>query len=275
MPELPETQTIAAILNENLKGKNVLQVQVSKDYKALPSTDIFIKTITGKQIKSVERVAKNVLLKLDNGVRILFHLAMTGRLLLWKNSVGSEKWVKVILHFDGDTKLTFSDMRMFGKAAVLSPKQTEELTARYGPEPLDENTTPQKLFENLKTKRTNIKNALLDQEVISGLGNIYATDALFLAKINPLTKTNNITIENASQLLSASRTVLNEGIKFGGSTLGDKMYVDPFGKEGTYQEHFKIYSKEKCPACSAKVSFIKISGRGTYFCPGCQPLTNE
>ncbi|KKS60090.1 MAG: Formamidopyrimidine-DNA glycosylase (Fapy-DNA glycosylase) [candidate division WWE3 bacterium GW2011_GWA1_42_46] len=134
MPELPETQTIAAILNENLKGKNVLQVQVSKDYKALPSTDIFIKTITGKQIKSVERVAKNVLLKLDNGVRILFHLAMTGRLLLWKNSVGSEKWVKVILHFDGDTKLTFSDMRMFGKAAVLSPKQTEELTARYGPE---------------------------------------------------------------------------------------------------------------------------------------------
>ncbi|HAI62713.1 MAG: Formamidopyrimidine-DNA glycosylase (Fapy-DNA glycosylase) [candidate division WWE3 bacterium GW2011_GWF2_41_45] len=275
MPELPETQTIAAILNENLKGKNVLQVQVSKDYKALPSTDIFIKTITGKQIKSVERVAKNVLLKLDNGVRILFHLAMTGRLLLWKNSVGSEKWVKVILHFDGDTKLTFSDMRMFGKAAVLSPKQTEELTARYGPEPLDENTTPQKLFENLKTKRTNIKNALLDQEVISGLGNIYATDALFLAKINPLTKTNNITIENASQLLSASRTVLNEGIKFGGSTLGDKMYVDPFGKEGTYQEHFKIYSKEKCPVCGAKVSFIKISGRGTYFCPGCQPLTNE
>jgi len=272
MPELPETQTIAAILNKNLAGKNVLQVQISKDYKALPSTEIFIKAVTGKKIKSVKRVAKNILLELNNGVRILFHLAMTGRLLLWNEKVGSEKWVKIILHLDNGTKLTFSDMRMFGKAAVLSPKQTEELAARYGPEPLDKNTTPQQLFEKIKSKRTNIKNALLDQVVISGLGNIYATDALFLAKINPLTKTSEIAPEDTSRLLDAIREVLEESIKFGGSTLSDKMYVDPSGKEGTYQEHFKIYSKKNCPVCDGKVNFMKISGRGTYFCPACQPI---
>src|SRR3989339_2151481 len=275
MPELPETQTIAALLNKNLKGRKIVTVHVSKDYRALPSTEIFIKAVTGKEIKSVRRVAKNILIELENGNHILFHLAMTGRLLLWNDLIGNERWVKVILHLDNGTKLTFSDMRMFGKAAILSPKQTEELAARYGPEPLDKNTTPQQLFENLKTKRTNIKNALLDQVVISGLGNIYATDALFLAKINPLTKTSEIAPEDTSRLLDAIREVLEESIKFGGSTLSDKMYVDPFGKEGTYQEHFKIYSKKNCPVCGAKVSFIKISGRGTYFCPGCQHLTNE
>ena len=275
MPELPETQIIAAQLNKNLTGKIISQVQVSRDYKALPSTEIFIKAVTGKEIRSVRRVAKNILVELDNGTYMLFHLAMTGRLLLWNDKIGSEKWVKVILHFDNGVKLTFSDMRMFGKAAVLSRKQVGELEARYGPEPLDKNTTPQQLFDNLRAKRTNIKNALLNQEVISGIGNIYATDALFLAKINPLTKTNEITSENATRLLDAIRSVLEEGIKLGGSTLGDKMYVDPSGKEGTYQEHFKIYSKEKCPVCGGKVSFIKISGRGTYFCPDCQPLISK
>ena len=200
---------------------------------------------------------------------------MTGRLLLWNDFIGNERWVKVILHMDNGVKLTFSDMRVFGKAAVLSPKQTQELASRYGPEPLDENTTPQQLFDNLRAKRTNIKNALLDQEVVSGLGNIYVTDALFLAGINPLTRTNEITPENATRLLDAIRSVLRESIKLGGSTLGDKMYVDPFGKEGKYQEHFKIYSGEKCPVCGSKVSFIKISGRGTYFCPSCQPLNRQ
>jgi len=275
MPELPETQTIAALLNKNLKGRKIVTVQVSKDYRALPSTEIFIKAVTGKEIESVRRVAKNILIELENGNHILFHLAMTGRLLLWNDKIGSERWVKVILHLDNGVKLTFSDMRVFGKAAVLSPKQTQELEARYGPEPLDKKTTHQQLVDRLKTKRTNIKNALLDQEIISGIGNIYATDALFLAKINPFTKTGEITLENANRLLDSIRSVLKESIKLGGSTLNDKMYVDPFGKEGKYQEHFKIYSKEKCPVCGSKVSFIKISGRGTYFCPSCQPLNKQ
>lgn len=275
MPELPETQTIAAQLNKNLAGKKISRVQISRGYKALPSTEIFIKVAAGKKILSVKRVAKNILLELENGNYILFHLAMTGRLLLWNDAIGNEKWVKVILHFDGGIKLTFSDMRMFGKAAVLSPKQAGELKDRYGPEPLDKNTTAQQLFDNLGVKRTNIKNALLDQEVISGIGNIYATDALFLAKINPLTKTGEITLENAIRLLDAIKSVLEESIKLGGTTLGDKMYVDSFGKEGKYQEHFKIYSKDKCPVCGGKVSFIKISGRGTYFCPSCQPLISK
>jgi len=275
MPELPETHTIAALLNKGLKGKTISKVQVFKDYRALPSTEVFIKAVTGKKIESVKRVAKNILVELSNGTHILFHLAMTGRLLLWDDLIGNERWVKVILHLDNGTKLTFSDMRMFGKAAILSPKQTGELAARYGPEPLDENTTPQQLFENLKTKRTNIKNALLNQEIISGLGNIYVTDALFLAGINPLIGTNEVTLETVTRLLDSIRSVLRESIKLGGSTLGDKMYVDPFGREGKYQEYFKIYSREKCPVCGSKVSFIKISGRGTYFCPVCQPLNRQ
>ncbi len=271
MPELPETHTIASILNKNISGLKIVKVSVAKNYKALPQTEIFIKTTAGKKIKSVKRIAKNILLELENGNHVLFHLAMTGRLLLWKDEPMDEKWVRVILHLDNGTDLTFSDVRMFGKAAVLSPKQVQELEERYGPSAVDGKITGVDFVKMLSGKKTAIKNVLLDQKIIAGLGNIYATEALFLAGIHPKTKASSLNEKRAEKLLESMEQVLKEGIKFGGSTLEDRMYVDPFRNEGKYQEHFKIYSRKKCPKCGGDVSFIQMSGRGTYFCPNCQP----
>ncbi|GIW69820.1 MAG: formamidopyrimidine-DNA glycosylase [Patescibacteria group bacterium] len=271
MPELPETHTIASILDQNIKGLKILKVAVAKNYKALPQTDTFIKTVAGKKIKSAKRVAKNILIELENGNHVLFHLAMTGRLLLWKNEPINERGVRVILYLEGSSLLTFSDVRMFGKAAVLSHRQVQKLEHSYGPDPFNEKLTGRDLIKMFAGRKTGVKNVLLDQKIIAGLGNIYANEALFLAGINPKTKASLINEKQAEKLCESIRRVLEEGIKFGGSTLEDKMYVDPYRKEGKYQEHFKIYSQNKCPRCGENVVFLKMSGRGTYFCPNCQP----
>jgi formamidopyrimidine-DNA glycosylase len=148
----------------------------------------------------------------------------------------------------------------------------QKLTEKYGLDPLEKSVTPEKFLKAVKSKRTNIKNVLMDQKIMSGIGNIYATDALFLAGINPLLPTQNMSLEMAEKMLSSVRDVLTEGIKNRGSTLPDKMYVDIFGKTGNQQNHFKVYLKTKCTNCGSSIKFIKINGRGSYFCPTCQPL---
>jgi formamidopyrimidine-DNA glycosylase len=164
---------------------------------------------------------------------------------------------------------------MFGKIAAVGAKSIQNLIGKYGPEPINTVLTAEKFHEIIKSKKTNIKNVLLDQTVVSGLGNIYATDALFLAGINPGTNTANITLEKSKKLMEACREILLEGIKNRGSTLPDKAYVDIFGKEGKQQNFFRIYMKEKCPVCNSKVTFTKLNGRGTYYCTVCQPPNNQ
>jgi formamidopyrimidine-DNA glycosylase len=273
MPELPEVHTITSDLNEHIRGHKITRVIVAPNYKIAPSAEIFIANLKDKTITAVRRVAKNIIIELDSDELVTIHLAMTGRILIRDPKNKSDKWVKVILELvkDDDRKhLRFTDMRMFGKVALLKKADIEKLTAKYGPEVLDEDLTPEMFLKALNARKTNIKNALLDQEIVSGLGNIYATDALFLAKLHPETLTTELNLEDAEKLLAAAREVLTEGINNRGSTLPDKMYVDIFGKEGHQQEHFKIYMKTICPVCGSKVDYIKLNGRGTYYCPVCQ-----
>lgn len=280
MPELPEVHTISTDLKNNILGWTIKGVKVFGGYKTLPSNSIFTKVVEGQKISGVSRIAKNILIHLESGNSILIHLAMTGQVLVRKPTDKSDRWMRVVFDLGNKDKklsLRFCDMRMFGKVAAINEKGIIGLRSKYGPEPLhlDESKTAGDFFEKIKTKRSTIKNVLLDQSIVSGLGNIYATDALFLAKIHPETSTQNITLEQVSILISEAKTVLLEGIKHRGSTLGDKMYVDAFGNYGTHQNYFKIYGKEKCPNCQTKVEFKKINGRGTYFCPTCQVLNGN
>jgi len=283
MPELPEVHIITADLNRYIKGYKIIDVSISKDYKALPNNVTFSKNIIGTKIIGAQRIAKNILLELDSGNFILFHLAMTGQILFQNqskkiNSSKSSNPAKVIftLNKGSETKtLKFTDTRKFGKVAIIGRKILNELKSRYGPDLLLQDPSPEDFLKIIKSRKTSIKNALMDQKLISGLGNIYATDALFLAKINPQTNTSNLTLSDAKKLLEATKNVLNESIKNRGSTLPDKAYVDIFGKEGKHQNFFKIYMKKTCSVCKSKVEFIKINGRGTYFCPVCQPLTKQ
>lgn len=276
MPELPEVYTITNDLLKNVLGYTIRGCTITNGYIALPTNDTFKNTVINQKVVDVQRIAKNILIHLSNKSIIHFHLAMTGQILLKENdNFAFKNWLRVLLNIEsgGDTKfLAFNDMRMFGKIAVITESQVKALYDKYGPEPIDETIDIKRLWGKLTSKRTTIKNALLDQELVAGLGNIYATDALFLARIHPELNTKTLTLKQTETLLEAARQVLTEGIDHRGSTLADKMYVDIFGKAGFHQDHFKIYSKEFCPNCSTKVEFKKINGRGTYFCPKCQAM---
>ncbi|MBW6441553.1 bifunctional DNA-formamidopyrimidine glycosylase/DNA-(apurinic or apyrimidinic site) lyase [Patescibacteria group bacterium] len=274
MPELPEVHTITQDLKKNILDFEIKNIKIYPNYK-IPS-DVKKKLISlyGKKIQNVDRIAKNIVIEISKDLFLVFHLAMTGRILLRQEGDKTDSWVKIVFEIEknGDKKyLKFCDMRQFGKIQVLNKKELELLENKYGISVLDSEITPDKFLEALKSKKTNIKNALLDQKIVSGLGNIYATDALFLANINPKTSTQNLNTNMTEKLLKSSREILNEGIKNRGSTLPDKMYVDIFGKGGNQQNYFKIYGKKVCPVCNSKVEFEKINGRGTYFCPTCQP----
>jgi formamidopyrimidine-DNA glycosylase len=278
MPELPEVHTVVTDLNKNIPGYKISGVAINSSYKTLPDNATFKKALDGKSIVEVKRIAKNILIKLSSGNYILIHLAMTGRVLLRNTSDQTDSWIRVSLKIEknGDMKeLRFADIRMFGKIGVISEKAVQKLLNKYGPEPTNSNLSAERFYEIIKSKKTNIKNVLLDQNLISGLGNIYATDALFISSINPQTSTSKITLDMAKNLLKSAKSVLEEGMKNRGSTLPDKTYVDIFGREGSQQKFFKIYMKEKCPKCNAKVSFIKLNGRRTYFCENCQPNANN
>jgi len=275
MPELPEVHTISQDLRKNIVGYEIKGIQISKYYKLPSNIQSDLKKIVGEKIQDVDRIAKNIVIKISNNSYLVFHLAMTGRILLRELSHKSDDWVKVVVEIQKGKQIShlkFADMRQFGKVFVTNKTGLQKLTEKYGLDTLDKSVTPKNFLKALKSKRTNIKNVLMDQTTVSGIGNIYVTDALFLAGINPLLPTQNMTLEIAEKLLKSIREVLTEGIKNRGSTLPDKMYVDIFGKSGSQQNHFKVYLKNKCTNCGSAIKFIKINGRGTYFCPTCQPL---
>lgn len=272
MPELPEVHTISTDLNKHIKGAKILRIDFFENYKVFPDNQTFVEKLQNKKIKDVSRIAKNIVFELEDATIFTIHLAMTGRIFI-RTSEKLDRWQKISIKLvkNGKTAhLRFCDMRMFGKVKFLSENEILHLKTRYGPEVIDENLTYETFHNQIKSKKTNIKNALLDQEIVSGLGNIYATDTLFISKIHPLTQTKDLTFEHSKILLDAAREILKEAISNRGSTLEDKMYVDIFGKPGNHQNFFRIYSKKICPTCNSKTTFEKINGRGTFYCSNCQ-----
>jgi formamidopyrimidine-DNA glycosylase len=273
MPELPEVHTISTDLNKHISGYKIESARILGSYRVLPDKNTFINGIREQPIIGVERVAKNIIINLGSGNALVIHLAMTGQVLIKEQQSKPVNWVRVILRLskEADAKtLVLSDMRMFGKAELLEKNGLTTLKNRYGPEPIKESLSVEEFHKQLNSKKTAVKNVLLDQSIISGMGNIYATDALFIAGIHPETPSHKITSQMAGSLLEAAREILKEGIEHRGSTLPDKMYVDIFGNEGTHQNYFRIYGKKNCPNCETEVVFKKVGGRGTFFCPSCQ-----
>lgn len=272
MPELPEVHTITNDLKKNIIGAQIIDIKIDPNYKVMPDNNSFVERVKGQKITGVSRIAKNILIELENTGVLHFHLAMTGRILL-RDKKTPDNWTRVVFLLKTDNSsqiLKFSDMRMFGKVGFFADLAGSNLAKKYGPDLISATPNPDSFAKAIKSKKSSIKNVLLDQSVIAGLGNIYATEALFLAGINPSRLSNTLSQDELQKLLTASLTVLNEGITHRGSTLPDKMYVDIFGNPGSYQDHFKIYLKDKCPRCGSNVLNTKINGRSTYHCPNCQ-----
>jgi formamidopyrimidine-DNA glycosylase len=279
MPELPEVETIKLQLNKFLKGKKIVSVEVN-NRKLFQGDEI--KLIGGKVI-NVRRFGKVTSIDLSNGYSILTHVKLTGQYIYrgpeLKNNILSSKVVggvpgphtHVIFKFDKGI-LYYNDIRRFGWIRVVktSEVETEPFIKKLGPEPLRD-LTLKKFSEILLKSGRAVKLVLMDQEKMGGVGNIYANDALWLAKVSPKCPAKSLTEGEQKELFDAILTVLKSGLKYGGAS--ELAFVTPDGGEGEYQKHTLVYGNEGklCPRCKKdKIYKFFLGGRGTYICKTCQ-----
>ena len=275
MPELPEVELVARALRERVGGRQILRAQVLRAGLVPHSSPAqFARRLRGARIERVGRRGKYVLIELDSALVILVHLRMTGRFLLLPTAMALPKHTHAIFHLDDGRRLVFSDQRHFGmmnmaRAAELA--QTRELRS-LAPEPLSDEFTPAYLAGALARTRRTLKETLLDQTKITGLGNIYAAEALHLARANPFAVAAEFSRRRIPRLHQAIRHVLTESIAHGST-----MNVDPENIEGSYfggayNGHWRVYDREDepCPVCRASVRRLTQGGRSTFFCPRCQ-----
>lgn len=306
MPELPEVETTVRGLKQKVVGKTIIDVwsdlprkNVSLPYftntiKSQKFFDTFQKNITGKKIRCVTRRAKNILIELSSGDTILVHMKMTGHLLFGKYILTQNTWVPTkdekndalrdpfnrFVHFvlvlNGGKHLVLSDTRKFAKVTLISAKDLENEFAHLGPEPLEKKFTIEEFRSQIMKKPTGkIKQVLLDQTIISGIGNIYSDEMLWLAGIHPEEKVADIPPNKMKQLFAGMKEVLAKGIDFGGDSMSD--YRDINGKKGNFQHHHNAYRRKGEPCgkrgCKGVILRKVVAGRSSHYCSAHQKLS--
>ncbi|MBQ6130634.1 bifunctional DNA-formamidopyrimidine glycosylase/DNA-(apurinic or apyrimidinic site) lyase [Candidatus Saccharibacteria bacterium] len=283
MPELPEVETIRRGLSERLlerRAGRILRVKVFEPKTFLGREE----EITGREAKGLRRFGKALVVDLSGGRSLLIHLRMTGQ-LVWRGDDmfggghPNEDWLgelpnkhtRVEIEFERG-KLFFNDQRKFGFIKVISTEEVEEdgFVRKLGKEPWE--ITGEELYEKLQRRKgTAIKAVLLNQEVIAGLGNIYADEALYFAGVSPMRKAGEVSRAEAEKLVEGARVVMERSLESGGSTI--RNYVRSDGTRGNYLDLFaKVYGRggEKCEKCGGEIKKVKVGGRGTHYCPRCQ-----
>ena len=273
MPELPEVETITRALHCgkdgscSIVGKKVAQTHLLWERTMANTTDRKLKKrLTGQTVQSVGRRGKFVVITFDQET-LLIHLRMSGdlRVELIHNSL-LQKHDRLVIDFTDGYRLVMNDPRKFGRAWLIEDPQ--EVLGDLGPEPLDSHLTYAQFHQKLKERKRQLKSLLLDQSFLAGLGNIYTDEALHLAHLHPLRKSNSITETQSKKLLNAIRSVLKEGIQRNGVSI-DWVY-----RGGDFQNHLRVYQRDgqSCPVCGATIERILVGQRSTHFCPGCQKL---
>ncbi len=265
MPELPEVETIKRDLEKVILGKKITEVCVHNP-KVIrePAAADFKKGLEGATIKNILRRAKLLILELSNGKSLTIHLKMTGQLVY----PGGGKHSRVAFHLSGGKILDFNDQRLFAELRLLDDWHSLKFIQGLGPEPTELSLAQFKAM--LSRKKTAIKPLLMDQTFISGIGNLYAAEILFQAKINPLRRANELTNKEKELLFQAINDILKAAILHAGSSVDD--YVRVSGGKGGYVKYHKVYDRQDkpCLICRTMIKRIAQGGRGTYFCPKCQ-----
>lgn len=265
MPELPEVETLKRELEKAVVGKKIAEVNVHHPMVIRePSVAQFKKGLIGATIKNILRKAKVLILELSNGKALVIHLKMTGQLIY----PGDGKKSRVSFHFSDKTALDFNDQRLFAELRLLDDWRGLKFIQGLGPEPFQINAGQFK--EMLSAKKTKIKPLLMDQSFIAGVGNLYAAESLFKAKIAPARSAAALSDKEKESLFKAVIDILNEAIRCGGSSVDD--YVRLSGSPGSFTAQHKVYGREgkPCFVCKHPIKRIPLGGRGTYFCPKCQ-----
>jgi formamidopyrimidine-DNA glycosylase len=270
MPELPEVETVRQTLRQKVIGKTIISVEVLYDKMIKTDLNIFKEQIRNQQILEVERMGKYLLFKLDHSY-LISHLRMEGKYFLRNTGQARNKHDHLIFYFSDGTELRYNDVRKFGTMHLKSHEQVYlgEPLEKLGYEPFDDRfdlTYMKKRFN----KQSPIKNVLLDQTIVVGLGNIYVNEVLFRTRLNPSRAANSLTEGDLQRIKDESILVLRKAIQLGGTTI--RSYYADDGITGLFQNELLVHDKKdmNCPNCQQPIVKMKVGGRGTYYCPNCQ-----
>jgi formamidopyrimidine-DNA glycosylase len=294
MPELPEVETVRRQLEPELVGKRIDSASVLDDRLTRPEPPRTLeRAVAGREVTAVARRGKYLLIGLEGGRTLAMHLRMTGNLLIRRSGDGATadlmkseplggprlyesppepSHVRARFQLDDGGELLFTDIRRFGQAVVLDEgDQLEDFfSARLGIEPLSGELTPERLLEVARDRKAPLKSFLLTQSRVAGIGNIYADEALWRARLHPLSPAGSMKPEHAERLVEGIIGALEAGLDHGGASIDD--YRDARGERGSMQEEFLVHTREgeRCPRDDGDIERIVVSGRSTYYCPACQ-----
>ena len=275
MPELPEVELVTKALNELVSSRKIIAAELLRQRLApFNPAEEFTEKLKDATILSVHRRGKHILFDLDNGRTLMAHLRMSGRFRLLPIERELPKFTHAIFYFADEMRLIFSDQRHFGFMRVVETVdlyESKELKS-LAPEPFGEDFNAKYFRDVLKTSKRNIKEFLLDQTKVLGLGNIYACEAMFLAKVNPQIAADQVSTRKANVLFEKIRDVLNESIAHGSTLNVNPENIDGSYFGGGFENHWRVYDREKepCLLCETPIARIKQGSRSTYFCPKCQ-----
>lgn len=272
MPEKPEVITVTKKLEKRLLNRTITDCKVYYDSIIdYPSSDKFIKRIKNQKMNSFSTRGKWIVIELDTDY-LLVHLRMEGKFFFREKGIEVEKHHHVVFTIDNEEELHFQDVRKFGRMKLIPKEKINDMPpfTELGLEPWDKNLTSDYLKEKLKNKRIPIKTALLDQSIITGVGNIYDDEILFLSKVNPLTPANQVSTDKLELIIENTIITLDKAIEEGGTTI--RNYTSEEGVTGLFQNNLLVHTKvgKPCPNCGTTILKIKVNGRGTYYCPKCQ-----
>lgn len=297
MPELPEIETIVRGAKKSLIGKKIKNVEIKAPKLVNFLVEEFKKGSIGAEIKDIRRFAKIIVIDLSSGNSILIHLKLTGQLIYQQSAISKQQsagsreprkergvpeagswrhqplphnYTHVIFDFTDGSHLYFNDIRKFGYLKLVKTSEVEERPEikNLGPEPLDGWT-----YEDFRTKlvrrpRSKIKQVLMDQKFVSGIGNIYANEIMFYARVRPDRLISTLTEEEKKKIFKGIKFILKKGIATGGSS--ENTYVNLEGKKGDFMKYARVYQQKVCKICGGPIKRITIGGRGTFYCPSCQ-----
>jgi len=269
MPELPEVETVKETLKKEVLNRTIKEVEIYyENIIAYPDINLFKKSIKNQKINDIERRGKFLIFVLDN-YYLLSHLRMEGRYYIRDGEKLKHEHVRFILN---DKNLCYIDTRKFGRMYLLPKDEAFNMKPlnELGLEPWDKNLTINYLKDKYRNKKLPIKTVLLDQSIITGIGNIYDDEILFLSKINPYKKACELKDKELRDIINNTKVVLEKAIKLGGTTI--RSYESSEGVHGRFQTELLVHGKSVCPNCNNKLNIEHINGRGTYYCSKCQKI---
>lgn len=280
MPELPEVEVTRMGLLPHILGRRITKISHSGKRLRVPVPRKFLAMhVLGKTIVTIDRRAKYLLFRIENGSTLIIHLGMTGKLGLIPSGEPPATHDHLRLLLDDGIEIRFNDTRRFGSVMVWPSTEAKKMEAtfssRIGVEPFSNDFNISYLQKQSCSRKVPVKNFLMNSSILAGVGNIYANEILFAASVHPQTPTKNITKQEWKIIITATRRILKKAIQSGGSTISD--FLGSSGNPGYFQVHFNVYNRasRKCKRCKNSINKTVIGGRATFFCPQCQPLKTD